>query len=185
MNKEYYVYLCSYIFLIMDIFTLIMPSNGIYKSINYYIVIWFIILHFSFLVLYIKEIYKGIKSRNYVSINYWLHIFIYLLGYIFLLLNNYNNYYGIICSILFIIGTLALLYSSILNGDLYYLKNTNTNILKNEKLYIFWGSIYSLIGSIVFSYSISNDSPLAYKFVMICFVIARIYLLAESKRYIK
>lgn len=175
-----YSYICNIIFLLFDVFTLLVPNKGIYKKINEIILWLFFYMYISFLVLFNKDIYKGIVTKNAISNNYWLSILLYIFGYLGFALISFKLNYEFIGSIFFIVGSLVLLHSTILHGSLEEFKEVNTKIITNKKLNMFWGSVFALLGSISFCYSIYAKSFLFTQIGFVLFIISRIYFVLES-----
>ena len=180
MNIIVYSYICNIIFLLFDVFTLLVPNKGVYKEINETILWLFFYMYISFIVLFNKDIYNGIVNNNAISNNYWLSILLYIVGYLCFALITFNLNYTLIGSVFFIVGSVVLLKSTLLQGSLGEFKEVNHNLITNKKLNIFWGSVFALLGSIAFCYSVYAKSVLFTQLGFVLFIISRIYFILES-----
>ena len=173
MNKSQYSFIMGYICLLFQILIFIIPNN--YK-LNFLISWSFVLIYLSLILIFSKDIYKGIKNRDIANNIYWIGIIIYLIGYILFAI-NYKKYL-LSGNILFIIGSLCIIYP-IFNIDLEKYKKIN-NIFTNKLLYKFWGGVYFLIGTICILYSVYKSSHLFSKLGMVFYIIGRIYFLEET-----
>jgi hypothetical protein len=157
-----------------------MPNKGVNKKINEVILWLFFFMYISFIIIFNKEIYKGIINENDISNNYWFSISLYILGYLGFALISFKLNYEFIGSIFFIVGSIFLLNATILHGSLEEFKESKINLITNKKLNMFWGSVFSLLGSISFCYSAYANSFLFTQIGFVLFIISRSYFILDN-----
>ena len=184
MNIKQYNVLLAFLFLLFNSFTYI---DNTQLSINLMIAWFFVIAYVSYLPLSKSDIKKAIITKNKLQIYYWTGILIYCIGYLLFAIDSsiiylkLNTTYplGLTGASMFAIGSILLMLSTN-NIKNKIKKNTSLELLFDDCLLVFFGSLSFLIGSILFIIGYINSYSIFFKYGLMAFIIGRLYFFYDS-----